>query len=98
VSIAFKDMMHTNSYGLIRGLPYASFMFQYYGLVLDLLVLGLTRASELAGPPGLPNDFLTYRDVETETRHPIRLYMRYVDRVYMTLRFEADEARELIQR
>lgn len=44
-------MNHTNSYGLIRGLQFASFIFQYYGLILDLLVLGLTRASELAGPP-----------------------------------------------
>lgn len=24
---------------------------QYYGLLLDLLLLGLTRASEIAGPP-----------------------------------------------
>ena len=27
---------------------------QYYGLVLDLLLLGLTRASEIAGPPQVP--------------------------------------------
>jgi RNA recognition motif of the spliceosomal PrP8 len=51
VVIAYKDMAHTNSYGLIRGLQFASFVVQYYGLVLDLLLLGLTRASELAGPP-----------------------------------------------
>lgn len=48
-------MMHTNSYGLVRGLQFASFIFQYYGLVLDLLLLGLTRASEIAGPPTMPN-------------------------------------------
>ena len=39
----------------------------------DLLILGLTRASELAGAPTLPNDFLTFKDVATEVRHPIRL-------------------------
>ena len=50
VVIAYKDMSHTNSYGFIRGLQFASFIFQYYGLVLDLLILGLQRASELAGP------------------------------------------------
>eukprot|EP00967_Tisochrysis_lutea_P031944 scaffold37719_cov22-Tisochrysis_lutea.AAC.1 len=33
----------------------------YYGLILDLLLLGLTRASELAGPPQMPNEFLTFR-------------------------------------
>ena len=56
-----QDMNHTNSYGIIRGLQFASFIVQYYGLVLDLLVLGLHRASEMAGPPQMPNDFLTYQ-------------------------------------
>ncbi len=54
VVIAYKDMAHTNAYGLIRGLQFASFIVQYYGLVLDLLMLGLTRASEIAGPPQVP--------------------------------------------
>lgn len=98
VVLSYKDMMHTNSYGLIRGLQFASFVFQYYGLVLDLLILGLTRASEIAGPPEIPNSFLTYADPETECRHPIRLYMRYVDKIYLLLRFDADESRDLIQR
>lgn len=44
-------MNHTNSFGIIRGLQFASFIVQYYGLVLDLLILGLRRASEIAGPP-----------------------------------------------
>lgn len=98
VVVAFKDMMHTNSYGLIRGLAFASFAFQYYALVLDLLILGLTRASEIAGPPERPNEYLSFKDVATESRHPIRLYSRYTDRIYMLLRFEADDARDLIQR
>ena len=74
-------MAHTNSYGLIRGLQFASFIAQYYGLVLDLLLLGLTRASEVAGPPQVPNEFLTFRDTKVETRHPIRLYSRYIHKV-----------------
>ena len=45
VVIAYKDMAHTNSYGILRGLQFASFVTQYYGLVLDLLLLGLTRGS-----------------------------------------------------
>jgi pre-mRNA-processing factor 8 len=49
--IAYKDMQHTNGCGLIRGLQFATFLVQFYGLVMDLLILGLTRASELAGPP-----------------------------------------------
>lgn len=98
VMINYKDMNHINSYGIIRGLQFASFIVQFYGLVLDLLVMGLTRSSEMAGPPQMPNDFLSYQDVRTETRHPIRLYSRYIDRLHIFFRFTADEARDLIQR
>eukprot|EP00455_Lapot_gusevi_P014731 TRINITY_DN173_c0_g1_i12.p1 TRINITY_DN173_c0_g1~~TRINITY_DN173_c0_g1_i12.p1 ORF type:complete len:1609 (+),score=412.81 TRINITY_DN173_c0_g1_i12:359-4828(+) len=98
VVISYKDMSHTNSYGLIRGLQFASFIFQYYGLVLDLLVLGLTRASELAGPPEVPNEFLTFKETSVEVRHPIRLYVRYIDKIYTVFRFAHEDAKELIQR
>ena len=83
-------MNHTNSYGIIRVLQFASFIVQYNGLVLDLLVLGLQRASEMAGPPQMPNDFLTYQDVDTEITHPICLYMyaRYIDRIHIFFRYE----------
>ncbi|ERF72184.1 Pre-mRNA-processing-splicing factor 8 [Endocarpon pusillum Z07020] len=98
VQLNYKDMNHTNSYGMIRGLQFSGFVFQYYGLVTDLLLLGLQRASEIAGPPQSPNDFLQFRDRETETRHPIRLYTRYIDKIWVFFRFTADESRDLIQR
>ncbi|KAJ2987838.1 hypothetical protein NUW58_g4291 [Xylaria curta] len=98
VQLTYKDMNHVNSYGMIRGLQFSGFVFQYYGLVLDLLLLGLNRASEIAGPPGSPNDFLQFRDRETETKHPIRLYTRYIDKIWVFLRFTAEESRDLIQR
>jgi len=98
VSLSFKDMMHTNSYGMIRGLKFSSFVWQYYGLVLDLLVLGLTRATEIAGPPQRPNEYLAFADVETEVQHPIRMYTRYVDKIFMVLRFDAEDSKDLIQR
>ena len=98
VVIGYKDMSHTNSYGLIRGLQFSSFMTQYYGLVLDLLVLGLTRASELAGPPTQPNLFLTFKNTRTETRHPIRLYTRNVDKLHILYRFSREESKDLIAR
>ncbi|KAI9476840.1 NUC071 domain-containing protein [Coemansia mojavensis] len=98
VVLSFKDMNHVNAYGLLRGLQFAPFVFQYYGMIVDLLILGLQRASEMAGAPTMPNDFLQFRDPETEVRHPIRMYMRYIDRVYMLLRFDSDEARDLVQR
>ena len=98
VQLNYKDMNHTNSYGLIRGLQFSGFVFQYYGLVIDLLLLGLQRASEIAGPPQSPNDFLQFRDRAAESRHPIRLYTRYIDRIWVFFRFSADESRDLIQR
>ena len=76
VVINYKDMNQTNSYGIIRGLQFASFVVQYYGLVLDLLVLGLHRASEMAGPPQLPNDFLTFQ---------VRVTMMYCNAFCYTL-------------
>jgi len=98
VTITYKDMSHINGYGLIRGLQFASFIFQFYGLVLDLLLLGLNRAADLAGPPHLPNQFLTFTDQATEQASPIRLYCRYVDRFHMLFRFTHEEARDLLQR
>ena len=98
VNLNYKDMNHVNSYGLIRGLQFSGFIFQYYGLVIDLLLLGLQRASEIAGPPQSPNDFLQYRDRVTETKHPIRLYTRYIDKIWVFFRFSADESKDLIQR
>lgn len=29
----------------------------------------------------MPNEFLTFRSTATETRHPIRLYTRYINKV-----------------
>jgi len=87
VTINYKDMNHTNSYGMIRGLQFGAFVVQYYGLVLDLLTLGLRRASEIAGPPQCPNEFLTFENVATEISHPIRLYVRYIDRVWIFFKY-----------
>ena len=98
VSVSFKDMSHVNSYGLIRGLQFAGFVMQYYGLLTDLLLLGLPRAADLAGAPNRPNDFLQFRSKEIETRHPIRLYCRNADSFHMVLKLSAEEARDLTLR
>lgn len=98
VQLNYKDMNHVNAYGMIRGLQFSGFVFQFYGLVLDILLLGLQRANEIAGAPESPNDFLQFKDKETEIRHPIRLYTRYIDRIWVFFRFTAEESRDLIQR
>jgi len=63
VIINFKDMNHTNFNGIIQGLQFTSFIFQFYGLILDLLILGMNRASEIAGPPNDPNEFMLYKTI-----------------------------------
>ena len=98
VTVTFKDMNHVNSFGIIRGLQFGGFMMQYYGLIVDLLLLGLPRANDLAGPPNRPNDFLVFPSKDVETQHPIRLYCRYADSFHMLLKFRADEAKDLVQR
>ena len=62
------------------------------------MLLGLTRASEIAGPISTPNEFMTFANLETERRHPIRLYCRYIEKIYILFRFSNEEAKELIQR
>jgi pre-mRNA-processing factor 8 len=41
---------------------------------------------------------LAFEDVSTESCHPIRLYCRYIDKVWIFFRFNSDETRDLIQR
>lgn len=96
VFLSYKDMSHLNSVGLIRGLQFSSFVYQYYCLALDLLILGVDRANELAGPVQQPNLFLQFKDTNTETASPIRMYMRYLDKVYIFFRFSREEAGELV--
>ena len=98
VTISYKDMQHTNHYGLIRGLQFASFIVQYWGLVLDLIMLGLPRAADLAGPPQHPNEYLSHTDRATELRSPIRLYTRYIDKFWIVYRFTHEQAKEMIQK
>jgi pre-mRNA-processing factor 8 len=55
-------------------------------------MLGLDRANEIAGPPEDPNSFLNFKTTEIETRHPVRLYCRYIDKVYVVYKFSEEEA------
>ncbi|KGG52195.1 hypothetical protein DI09_1p450 [Mitosporidium daphniae] len=102
ITFHYKDMSHKNSLGLIRGLQFAPFIFSYYSLIIDLLILGLPLAAHMAGPPersaAFPGATGPYIP-EGASPHPIRLYMRIVDRIYLLLVFEGEvERRALVQR
>lgn len=96
VVINYKDMSYVNKYGLLRGLQFASFIFQYYGLVMDLLLLGPERATDLAGSSSVPNEFMQFKNSHIEKSHPLRLYARYFDKVYMLFHFDEDDTSSLI--
>ncbi|CCC69721.1 hypothetical protein NCAS_0D01400 [Naumovozyma castellii] len=97
VALNYKDMSHVNKYGLLRGLQFSSFIYQYYGLVMDLLILGPDRASDLAGPPTMPNEFMHFKSEEVEKRHPIKMYCRYLDKVYIVFQFDEKDADDLTE-
>ncbi|CCE61602.1 hypothetical protein TPHA_0A05280 [Tetrapisispora phaffii CBS 4417] len=95
IILNFKDMSYVNKYGLIRGIQFASFIYQYYGLVLDLLILGIDRANELAGTLTERNEFMQFKNSEIANNHPIRLYARYFDKVYILYHFDEDDSASL---
>ena len=57
-----------------------------------------SERAKLRVPRKGPTTFCSSSDQETETRHPIRLYSRYIDKIWVFLRFTAEESRDLIQR
>ena len=81
----------------ICGLQFSMLIFQYYGLVLGFLDLGLQCSSKMAGLPQIPNNLLQYHNSATVTCHPIHLYSHYVDRLYVLFCFTTDEVHDLIQ-
>jgi pre-mRNA-processing factor 8 len=54
VTVAFKDMMHTNSYGRIRGLCFTSFIFQCVAPASPLPPHTCTRVRAPPNPPPPP--------------------------------------------
>jgi pre-mRNA-processing factor 8 len=72
-------MAHTNAFSLIHGLQFSAFVFQYYGLVLNLLILDLQHASGMAGSLQMLNNFLLYWDSAMEMWHPIHLNIAHID-------------------
>ena len=95
VIINFKDMSYINKYGLLKAHQFSSFVYQFYGLVIDILILGHDRAMDIAGPPDSPNEFMQFKSPSIETKHPIRLYSRYLDKINILFHFEEKEADEL---
>lgn len=99
VVLEFKDMSYHHHVGLLRGYMFSSFLAQYWGLMMDILLLGTQRSQELAGTATRPNPFMRFmQDPFLATAHPIRGYCRYRHEVYILLRYTKSEADALRRR
>lgn len=85
--VSDKNICFSNNLGLENDLQFSSFFVEYYALILDIMLLGLTRAGEIAGTPEDPNLFVTFHNPTVETGNPIRLYCRFIDKVHILIRF-----------
>eukprot|EP00835_Amoeboradix_gromovi_P001880 NODE_96_length_21330_cov_0.419858.p1 type:complete len:2207 gc:universal NODE_96_length_21330_cov_0.419858:801-7421(+) len=87
IELCYKDMSVTNHVGVIRGLQFSSFVVQYYGLMLDLLLVGPSRALELRN-----------MDIDmSNNNHPIMHYMRFIDQVYVVFNLNSVQTNELLE-
>ncbi|KNH06334.1 pre-mRNA-processing-splicing factor 8-like protein [Perkinsela sp. CCAP 1560/4] len=91
--IAYKDMRFTNNFGLIKGFLFAPFVYQVWALMIDLVILGLARASELAAEENTSGPAASGKSA-----HPIRMYMRYLDQIHIVYRLSRQQANELMER
>eukprot|EP00834_Sanchytrium_tribonematis_P005171 NODE_296_length_10502_cov_0.638374.p1 type:complete len:2225 gc:universal NODE_296_length_10502_cov_0.638374:3591-10265(+) len=89
IELTYKDMTHTNAIGLIRGCQFSSFVVQYYGLMVDLMILGPQRALEISRL-----DFMQFEP----SSHPIKYYMRYIEKLYIVFEFDSDQISELLEK
>lgn len=95
VNVAYKDMLHCNSYGLVRGLQFSAFLVQYYSIVFDLSLVGISRSNSLYVSA---NSKGGNKVVQDEREHPIHLYQRYINRIYIVAKFTGKEAVDLFTR
>ena len=95
-SLTYKDMNHTQNYGIIRGLQFAPFLIQFWGLAIDLTILGLARAAELCDGRDSPSHAMNSRTASDFQAHHIKMYMRYLDKVHILYRFSQRHASDLI--
>lgn len=91
VSLSFKDMTILNRHGLIRGLQFSPFISQYWGLVMDLLLLGVRRAKGFINNNAANNS-------EIIQKHPLKRYLRHNDEIWMLFKFSQLEEDEIVRR
>ena len=69
-TLVYKDMTLTNSVGILRGFQFSSFVMQYYGLMVDLMLLPMEYILEYMNQTGI-----------NQSNHSILFYARFVDEI-----------------
>lgn len=89
-------MDFVNSIGLLQGTDVSGFLLQFWGLILDLLFIGLERAADILGNPSSPNEIFSFESEETEGQHPLKMYCRHLDKFHAIFHFQKEEAEEMV--
>mmetsp|Transcript_44709 Transcript_44709/g.74621 ORF Transcript_44709/g.74621 Transcript_44709/m.74621 type:complete len:2266 (+) Transcript_44709:990-7787(+) len=95
IYISYKDMTHLNIYGVIRGLQFSSFIVQIFNLIMDLILLGTKKANEFNNvtKDTKSNDYRNQK--YNQSSHPIKLFYRINDEIFILLRLSKIEAIEI---
>mmetsp|Transcript_19339 Transcript_19339/g.27230 ORF Transcript_19339/g.27230 Transcript_19339/m.27230 type:complete len:2264 (-) Transcript_19339:163-6954(-) len=95
IYVSYKDMTHLNIYGLIRGLQFSSFIVQIFNLIMDLILLGTKKASEFNNKYRYLKSYKNNNQVYNDTIHPIKLFYRINDEIFIFLRLTKKERVEI---
>nr|UXY88006.1 splicing factor Prp8 [Cryptomonas curvata] len=76
----YKDMIFTNFIGIIRGLPFSGFLYQFYLLITDLFILGIDNAKYIYLQRTFKKNIIS-----NFKKNSIILYFRYFSKVMLFL-------------
>jgi len=75
--IFYKDMIYTNCVGLVKGLVFSGFLFQFYSMILDLFILGLKNIKDV-----YVKKYIGKKDSVAFERRKIFFYSRYITKIF----------------
>jgi len=96
--ITFKDMTHLNSFGLLRGLQFSTFLISFTNLIIDFTILGVVRAEEIIKNTQENDSFMKFTNKSFQKAHPVKMYLRVNDEIFITLNLTKDSRKTLIEK
>jgi len=96
VYVSYKDMSHLNVFGLIRGLQFSSFTISVNNLLLDLLIVGIEKATLQDSLTGLSRANVNNSNYFTD-QHPVLQYYRICDEVFVLFKLNENQVRRIVE-